>query len=102
MAFAGLWEHWQGPDGSEIESMVILTTPANRALARLHDRMPAILPRETFEAWLDTKAVRPDIAAALLVPAPENSLEIVEVSPKVNDPRNEGAEVQEPVQRTLL
>jgi hypothetical protein len=32
----------------------------------------------------------------LLVPAPEVYLDIIEVSRALNDPRNEGPEVQEP------
>lgn len=51
-AFAGLWEHWQGPDGSELETTTILTTAALPVIAPLHERMPVILNREQFPAWL--------------------------------------------------
>lgn len=102
IALAGLWEHWLGADGSEIETMAILTVPANAAVSRVHDRMPAILMPEQFEAWLDVRSGRSDEALALLRPAPEGSLDIVEVSPKLNNPRNEGPEVQEIVGRMLL
>ena len=44
MGFAGVWEHWLGADGSEMESMAIITTDANATMATIHDRMPAILP----------------------------------------------------------
>ena len=53
MGFAGLWEHWLGADGSEIESMAILTTEANSDVASIHDRMPVILPKESYSEWLD-------------------------------------------------
>ena len=53
MALAGLYENWLGADGSEIETMAILTVPANGTIARVHDRMPAILAPEDFDAWLD-------------------------------------------------
>ena len=43
MAFGALAEHWMGPDGSEIETMAILTVAANRTVSVLHDRMPLIL-----------------------------------------------------------
>src|SRR5581483_8470168 len=46
IAFAGLREDWLGADGSEIETMAILTVPANALLQPIHDRMPAILPPE--------------------------------------------------------
>jgi putative SOS response-associated peptidase YedK len=44
IAFAGLWETWEGPNGEEVESVAIITTPANRLLGAIAERMPAILP----------------------------------------------------------
>lgn len=102
IAFAGLREDWLGADGSEIETMAILTVPANQLLRRLHDRMPAILSPEAFDAWLDCKTMSAEAAADLLAPAPETDLEFIEVNPRLNDPRNEGPELQEPAVRTLL
>ncbi|MCJ7603688.1 MAG: SOS response-associated peptidase, partial [Desulfobulbaceae bacterium] len=43
LAFAGLWEHWQGEDGEIIESCTIITTSANQTVGKIHDRMPAII-----------------------------------------------------------
>ena len=103
MALAGLWEHWMGADGSEIETMAILTVAANQTMAGLHDRMPAILQPEQFDAWLDCRSGSSLAASELLLPAPEGLVELVEVSRKLNNPRNEGPEVQEPVAaQTLL
>ena len=51
-AFAGLWEHWQGPDGSEIETAAILTGEASLAIRDIHERMPVILRPGDHEAWL--------------------------------------------------
>ena len=101
-AMAGIWEHWVGADGSELETMAILTVPANRAVGALHDRMPALLPPASFEAWLACRSGTAVEAAQLLAPAPEDLLDIVEVSPRLNDPRNEGPELQEPARATLL
>jgi putative SOS response-associated peptidase YedK len=47
MAFAGLWERWQGSDSSEIESCTIIVTSGNELMQPIHDRMPVILPPET-------------------------------------------------------
>lgn len=94
LGLAGLYEHWLGADGSEIETMAILTVPANRTVAALHDRMPAILAPEAFTAWLDWRGVSAAEAIRLLAARPEDLLEAVEVSPALNDPRNEGAELQ--------
>ena len=102
MAIAGIFESWLGADGSEIETMAILTVPANAALAHLHPRMPAILPPEVFEQWLDCRSGTAEEVLKLLVPAPDDLLEVVEVSDRVNDPRNEGPELQQPVHTTLF
>jgi len=51
-AFAGLWDVWaKGP--AAVESCSIITTTANEATRHLHERMPVILDREHFAAWLD-------------------------------------------------
>lgn len=97
LAMAGIFEHWQGADGSEIETMAILTVAANRAMAALHERMPLILAPEHFDVWLDCRPGTAEVIADLLLPAPEALLDIIEVSRKLNNPRNEGPEVQEPV-----
>jgi putative SOS response-associated peptidase YedK len=102
IAFAGLREDWLGADGSEIETMAILTVPANALLQPIHDRMPAILPPEAHDAWLDCGAVPAEAAADLLRPAPEGDLEVIEVSPKLNNSRHDGPELLEPVEGKLL
>lgn len=99
---AGIYEHWQGADGSEIESMAILTVAANALMSRIHDRMPAIVPPERFGEWLDCRPGTAEGIEGLLRPAPENLLEVIEVSRKLNNPRNEGPEVQEVVRTTLF
>jgi putative SOS response-associated peptidase YedK len=97
IAFAGLWETWIGPNGEEMETAAIVTTDANRELARLHDRMPVIVPPAAFEAWLDCGRVDALTAAALCVPAREDLLEAYEVSPAVNRADNDGPELIAPV-----
>ena len=95
-------QHWQGSDGSEIESAVILTAEANGTLAPLHNRMPVILDPEQFDAWLDCKRVSPGDMAEFLVPADDALLEAVELEPKINNPANDGPEILEPLRQSLL
>ncbi len=102
MALAGLWEHWVGADGSELETMAILTVAANATLAPLHDRMPVVLPRETHAAWLDCRSGSSLDAALLMRPAPDDLLEAVEVGSHLNNVRNDGPDVHTPTRRTLL
>ncbi len=102
MAFAGLWEGWLGADGSEIDTMAILTVPSNVALSWLHDRMPAILEPEVFASWLDGRAMPADEASGLLLPAADDLLEVIEIGNAINNPRNEGAALQTPERTRLL
>jgi putative SOS response-associated peptidase YedK len=97
LAFAGVWETWMGPNGEEMETAAIVTTAANRTCAGVHDRMPVIVPPEAFDFWLDCANVDAMTASALIAPAPEDPLEIFEVSPAVNRVANDSAELIEPV-----
>ena len=101
MGFAGLHEHWMGADGSEMESMAIITCGPNATMATIHDRMPVILPEEQFDFWLDVRGVPQDDAAELLKPAPDDLLEIIKVNPAVSNSRNEGPHLQRPVGSTF-
>ena len=94
MGIAGLWEHWMGADGSEMESMAMLTSAANGTTRTIHDRMPVILPESAFDTWLDVRNVRDREAYELLAPAPDDLLTIEELLPAINNSRNEGAYLQ--------
>lgn len=102
LALAGLWEHWVGADGSEIETMAILTVPANAVVQSLHDRMPAILPPVLHADWLDCRSGSSIEAEALLQPVPDERLEAIALTPHVNDPAHDGPAVQEPAEPRLL
>lgn len=95
-ALAGLWEHWAGADGSEIESCTILTTEANDLVRPIHDRMPVILAPEDYAVWLDPQAP-PVVLHALLKPAPPEALAAYPVGAMVNSPRNDSAELILPI-----
>jgi putative SOS response-associated peptidase YedK len=97
LAFAGLWETWIGPNGEEMESAAVVTTAANRTVAAVHDRMPVIVPPEAFDFWLDCTKVDAQTASALIAPAPENLLEVYEVSPAVNRTANDSPTLVEPL-----
>jgi putative SOS response-associated peptidase YedK len=99
LAFAGIWSAW-GP-----ESMLtcsVLTTAALGDLARVHDRMPLILPPERWAGWLagggdPAEQVRPLSVTELA------AIEMRPVRPDVGNVRNNGPELLEPpVEVTLF
>lgn len=101
-ALAGLADHWLGADGSELETMAILTTEANTEMAPIHDRMPVIVAPGDYARWLDCKPGTAEVILDLLTPLPPGSLVIDEVDRAVNDPRKEGAHLHTIVRTTLL
>lgn len=100
LAVAGIWSAWRdrsGPaDAPWLHTCAVITTSANNTMAPVHDRMPVILPADVWETWLDPAT---DIEALrdLLVPAPDSLLTMHTVSTDVNNVRNNGPELIEPV-----
>jgi len=86
--FAGLWEHWNSPEGEEILTCTIITTEANELLKQVHERMPVILPREKEDEWLDPDT-EPSRLLELLKPYPSDLMEFYEISRLVNSPAND-------------
>lgn len=87
-AFAGLWETWAGPDGSEIDTCTIVTTQAAPKIEIIHHRMPVILDASAFDAWLlGTESDARDVAVPYAGP---RALDAVAVSTLVNNAANDG------------
>jgi putative SOS response-associated peptidase YedK len=101
-AFAGLWEHWQSADGSEIESCTIITTEANSLMRSIHDRMPVILQPQDYQQWLDPAVQKVDQLRSLLRPyEPTSDLKTLTAHPvsvKVNNPRHDSPDCIEPIE----
>ena len=98
IAFAGLWEVWR-PDGSEDElvSCTIITGEPNDKMAEIHDRMPIMLPPDAWDTWLDQEVQDTDLLGKFLVPAPSSLITFHPVSTEVNNVRNQGEHLVEPV-----
>lgn len=97
MALAGLWEHWQPPEGPPVESFTIITTEANDFMKAVHDRMPAILPEKALALWLDPVPGDAAFFLELLKPAPPGWLLAFPVAPKVNNPAYDAPDCIVPV-----
>jgi putative SOS response-associated peptidase YedK len=99
-AFAGLWETWKGPDGTSDEvlrSCTIITTTPNSEMAKIHDRMPVILPPEAWDTWLDRDNEDLELLGKLLVPAPPHLIVLRPISTAVNNVRNDSADLTDEV-----
>lgn len=94
-AFAGLWEYWEGDH--TINSCTIITTPASKAIAAIHDRMPALMSREHFTAWLDPGYQDTSVLQQWLQPDDDIELEMYPVSKAVNNPATDNPGLIEPV-----
>jgi putative SOS response-associated peptidase YedK len=88
-AFAGLWSIWYGEDEQKIRSCAILTVPANKTIAALHDRMPVILEPEHESAWLDAATPRTQLKK-LAAGLPPSDVALRPVGTAVNDARYDG------------
>ena len=89
MALAGLWESRKAPDGEITRTFAIITTAANAVLAPIHDRMPVVLERTDWAAWLG------DGPGDLMRPARDDVLRRWPVSARVNSSRHNGRELLE-------
>lgn len=83
--FAGLYETWKAPDGTQIRTCTIITTEANDLLRPIHDRMPVILPERVEGDWLDPAETRLERLQSLLRPFPPDKMDAYDVTPVVNN-----------------
>jgi putative SOS response-associated peptidase YedK len=95
-AFAGLFDHWEAPEGKVLTTCTIITTEANELMSNLHERMPVILPREQYELWLDASVKNQDTLKEMLKPYSPDLMEAYPVSRMVNSPSNNSPKCVEP------
>jgi putative SOS response-associated peptidase YedK len=109
LALAGLWETWRDKSGAadgqhaatsddRLWTCTILTTTPNKLMASVHHRMPVILPPETWDTWLDSANADTEALGALLIPAPDDLLQLWPVDAAVNSPRNNHPELLRPLE----
>lgn len=98
-AFAGLWETWRGADKDQapLRSCTIITTTPNEEMAKIHHRMPVVLPPSAWDEWLDRENEDIDTLGRLLVPCPAHLITLRPVSTAVNNVRNRGDSLLEAI-----
>ena len=93
LAFAGVWQVWD--KGEEpLTTCAIVTTDANKAMSKIHHRMPVVLARNDWAKWLGEEGKG---AATLMHAPPEDALAFYRVDPKVNSNRASGPELIEAI-----
>jgi putative SOS response-associated peptidase YedK len=103
IAFAGLYEWWRDRTRPEDDPLAwmwtctIITTDAEPDLARIHPRMPLILERDRWDAWLDPRLGDTEQARELLAPPPQGRMAAYPVSIEVNSVKNNSARLVEPL-----
>jgi putative SOS response-associated peptidase YedK len=92
---AGVWENWKDAvSGEWIRTSAIITTDANELVADIHDRMPAILPPESYTRWLSDEPDPRD----LMRPFPAGLMRLWPISTRVNKPENDDPSIIEPIE----
>ena len=96
-AFAGLWEDWHSKESDEsLQTTAIITTAANDFMATLHQRMPVVVRPEQAERWLDGDM---ELLGEVIDDAP--AFRAWPVDLKVNNARNEGADLIDAAGETI-
>lgn len=98
-ALAGLWDSWLNPETNEtLETVVLLTTTANRIVAPIHDRMPVLLREADEEDWLHA----PPASAKKLLKPYDGEMKCTPVSRRLNSAKIDNADVLIPFTPDLL
>ncbi len=106
LAMAGLYEIWRDPTRDPDDpddpqrfrwTCTVLTTRAEDSVGHIHDRMPLLVEKDRYAAWLDPSHGEVEELRRLLVPAAPGRLEAYPVSTQVNNVRNNGPDLVEPL-----
>jgi putative SOS response-associated peptidase YedK len=93
---ACIWDHWTGLD-NDLETVAVLTMPANELVMPCDDRMPVILDAEHFAAWLDPREKDPAKLLARFKVYPAEQMECWPVSTRVNSPTEDDPDLITPI-----
>lgn len=93
VVMAGLLEAWKSPTtGSWHRTMCIVTVDAASDLSFVHDRMPVVLERDEWSAWLDAHTPQAELER-LMNPTEAGVIAAYRISTRVNAVRNNDSEL---------
>jgi putative SOS response-associated peptidase YedK len=95
LACAAIWDRWTGVE-DDLETVSVLTMPANELVMPCDERMPVVLGPEHFAAWLDPKDKQPAKLLDLIKLFPAERMECWPVSTRVNSPAEDDPDVLAP------
>ena len=106
LAFAAIWETWHPPptlaDLPVLRTCAIITSAADPSMREIHDRMPVVLPRDHWDAWLDPDLRDPGELGQLLELDEDGLLVRHRVTNAVNSTRNNSPELVVPAPMDVL
>jgi putative SOS response-associated peptidase YedK len=97
-AFAGLWDGWKDSTGNWVKTCSILTTTPNALASTVHDRMPAILDRESYDLWLDPGMTNVQVISELLKPYDARLMRSYPISTRINHVGKDDEDCSRPVE----
>jgi putative SOS response-associated peptidase YedK len=103
LAMAGIYEIWRDPgkdrddESAWLRTCSVITTQATDAVGHIHDRMPMVISKESWDAWLDPRRTDPDAALRLLDVTEPDELEVYAVSTAVNSVKNNNPSLVDPL-----
>jgi putative SOS response-associated peptidase YedK len=96
-ALAGLYEWWIPREGPRLETFTIITTTPNALCKPIHDRMPVMLDRAAWKAWLGEELLSPSKLQDMLKPFSAERTESWPVDGRVGNVKNDDAELVKPM-----
>lgn len=101
-SFAGIWDRWKDAGGRLLETCSILTTTANAVTSLVHDRMPVILSRDSYDLWLDPGMNNAAAVVDLLRPCDARLMRCYPVSSRINSAVNDDEECSRRVEPAVV
>jgi putative SOS response-associated peptidase YedK len=96
-AFAGIWDRWSDREANTVETCSILTTSANALTSTVHDRMPVILDKNSYDLWLDPGMRSVAVVSELLKPLDARLMRCYPIKTRINQVNNDDAECSAPI-----